>query len=603
MSAEEGEISYVEYYPSNIDENQFIIVRSSPMSIHNSNTSTQFFNNSSIANTPESVRSAFGTPELNKTPVRKITPVVGRRTALEDLFQGGNNGGHRQFSNSESTLSFSSAYAVTPDKDNEISDDQAARLLALQDSGKRGRPRADVINHLIVEGAQSGSNIKCKICHRVFPREKSLQAHLRTHTGEKPYNCDYPGCSRAFTQSGQLKTHQRLHAGEKPFVCSHPGCTNRYTHANRQCPDHPYAKPQRTAELILQPNISASEDKAQVMAWLDKYRREKDERTPGKVNIPLPPANVSNTPISSLTEPDDLRLSRSKRGLSSEMDECADQENVPKVEVEEFSSPETPSHSFISSPVNPRALFAQQKLNLALQRAAVEQQQLLSSTSILQSPPSNFSPLKRRGNTEQSPLKSVRRTLGDITPTKNCRSDMPGELDLPFNFGIPSSPAATGFSSDMALLRTPLSGEKYLTCSPGIQGSPALKLKKRFQERFQEEKSIERDELAKPILWGEDEWTTPVKRHNVPIICRSRNGSSSSREPPSSSPNKTDYPSSSPIYARDLSTSSPSKEISSHQSSSLMRETSSPRLLVAAALVELGHTNREDIPLNLTKQK
>ena len=42
-------------------------------------------------------------------------------------------------------------------------------------ASKRGRPRADVINHLILEGSSSPSEIKCKTCYRVFPREKSLQ--------------------------------------------------------------------------------------------------------------------------------------------------------------------------------------------------------------------------------------------------------------------------------------------------------------------------------------------------------------------------------------------------------------------------------------------
>lgn len=88
---------------------------------------------------------------------------------------------------------------------------------------KRGRPRAEIINHLIIEGSSSHSSIRCEICNRVFPREKSLQAHKRIHTGEKPYLCDYPSCGKAFTQSGQLKTHQRLHTGEKPFVCTVSG--------------------------------------------------------------------------------------------------------------------------------------------------------------------------------------------------------------------------------------------------------------------------------------------------------------------------------------------------------------------------------------------
>jgi hypothetical protein len=49
---------------------------------------------------------------------------------------------------------------------------------------RRGRPRADAISHLIMKGSTSKSSIKCPICARVFPREKSLQAHLRTHTGK-----------------------------------------------------------------------------------------------------------------------------------------------------------------------------------------------------------------------------------------------------------------------------------------------------------------------------------------------------------------------------------------------------------------------------------
>lgn len=47
---------------------------------------------------------------------------------------------------------------------------------------RRGRPRADSITSLILQGSSSASQIRCQLCRRVFPREKSLQAHLRTHT-------------------------------------------------------------------------------------------------------------------------------------------------------------------------------------------------------------------------------------------------------------------------------------------------------------------------------------------------------------------------------------------------------------------------------------
>ncbi|XP_067678762.1 zinc finger protein 367-like [Haliotis asinina] len=147
-----------------------------------------------------------------------------------------------------------------------------------KDAIKRGRPRADAISSLIQEGNSSRSRIRCQICSRVFPREKSLQAHLRTHTGERPYSCDFPGCGKAFCQSGQLKTHQRLHTGEKPFACSVQDCQSRFTHANRHCPDHPYASLQRV-ETDITSSPTFKSNSYEVQQWLIRYDAQRKERS------------------------------------------------------------------------------------------------------------------------------------------------------------------------------------------------------------------------------------------------------------------------------------------------------------------------------------
>ncbi|KAJ7993603.1 hypothetical protein DPEC_G00256340 [Dallia pectoralis] len=149
----------------------------------------------------------------------------------------------------------------------------------MKDSIRRGRPRADTVRELINEGESSSSHIRCNICHRVFPREKSLQAHKRTHTGERPYPCDYPDCGKAFVQSGQLKTHQRLHTGEKPFVCSEKACGSRFTHANRHCAKHPYARLKRE-DPKEGPGKAQSVDNQAVAEWLAKYWQIREQRAP-----------------------------------------------------------------------------------------------------------------------------------------------------------------------------------------------------------------------------------------------------------------------------------------------------------------------------------
>ncbi|KAK4872059.1 hypothetical protein RN001_016183 [Aquatica leii] len=141
--------------------------------------------------------------------------------------------------------------------------------VASPSESRRGRPRAELLNTLILEGSSSPSSIKCTYCGRVFPREKSLQAHLRTHTGERPYACDYPRCTRRFAQSGQLKTHQRLHTGEKPFICTAANCDRRFTHANRHCPEHPEAQLRRFINAFSSNEKLGDEDHSTaVQKWL-----------------------------------------------------------------------------------------------------------------------------------------------------------------------------------------------------------------------------------------------------------------------------------------------------------------------------------------------
>lgn len=52
-----------------------------------------------------------------------------------------------------------------------------------KNENRRGRPRSEQLTNLMIEGSSSPSSIKCSYCNRVFPREKSLQAHIRIHTG------------------------------------------------------------------------------------------------------------------------------------------------------------------------------------------------------------------------------------------------------------------------------------------------------------------------------------------------------------------------------------------------------------------------------------
>ncbi|ESN99590.1 hypothetical protein HELRODRAFT_84278, partial [Helobdella robusta] len=45
----------------------------------------------------------------------------------------------------------------------------------------------------------------CPVCGKMFSCKSAVDIHLRSHTKERPFRCEY--CDRAFTTKGNLKQH------------------------------------------------------------------------------------------------------------------------------------------------------------------------------------------------------------------------------------------------------------------------------------------------------------------------------------------------------------------------------------------------------------